>query len=96
MRPASAVAPEVGMEDSTTDLADDLLRGAAEIGAFLGNRSPRQTFHWLEKGFVPARKVGALWIASKTRLRAHMLDTEPMAPSQPTPKPSQPRKRRVP
>lgn len=30
----------------------------------------RKTFFWLESGYVPARKAGALWITTRRRLRA--------------------------
>jgi hypothetical protein len=48
----------------------DLLWGAAAIAATL-NRTARQTFHLLEAGELPARKVGGRWVASRKALREH-------------------------
>jgi len=48
----------------------DIAWGAVEIGEVI-NRDPRATFHLLERGFLPARKVGKLWAASRRRLLAH-------------------------
>jgi len=57
---------------SPTSLADDLLWGAAAIADELGlNR--RKVFYYLERGTLPARKVGELWVASRRQLRAHLL-----------------------
>jgi hypothetical protein len=50
-------------------LADDLLKGADAIGAFLGaNR--RRVFYLLELGLIPCGKEGNVWICSKSALRA--------------------------
>lgn len=57
-------------EDDGESLAHDLLRGAAKIGAFIG-LDPRQTFHGLQRGHIPATKEGKTWVGSKTRLREH-------------------------
>jgi hypothetical protein len=51
-------------------LADDLLPGAAKIASFIG-QPERKTYHWLQRGYIPATKVGDLWIGSKARLRRH-------------------------
>jgi hypothetical protein len=51
-------------------LADDLLRGCVRIAEFLGE-SERRTFYLLQTGQIPAGKVGAVWIASKSALRSH-------------------------
>jgi len=48
----------------------DLLWGAAAIAAFIG-KTKRATFHLLEQQQIPARKIGAQWVASKSALRAH-------------------------
>lgn len=47
----------------------DILWGATAIGQAIG-RSPRSTFHMLERGSLPARKVGRLWSASRSKLLA--------------------------
>jgi hypothetical protein len=35
-------------------------------------RTTRQTFHLLSTGKLPARKVGATWVASRPKLRAFL------------------------
>ena len=57
-------------EADPVPLADDLLRGCAKIAQFLGE-SERRTFYLLQTGQIPAGKVGAVWIASKSALRSH-------------------------
>ncbi len=42
--------------------------GAKAIGEEIG-RSPRSTFHLLETGAIPGRKVGNLWVSSRRELR---------------------------
>jgi hypothetical protein len=49
----------------------DLLWGVDAIAAEI-NRSPRQTYHMLAKGALPARKVGNRWVASRAKLRAYI------------------------
>jgi hypothetical protein len=45
----------------------DLLWGAAAIGKAIG-RSERSAYHLLERGLLPARKVGASWVVSRRKL----------------------------
>ena len=45
----------------------DLVWGAEEIAKLIG-RSPRITFHLLEKGEIPAKKVGGRWVAERGQL----------------------------
>lgn len=49
------------------EIVSEILWGAAEIGKAIG-KSPRATFHLLERGLLPARKVGKQWCASRQRL----------------------------
>ena len=42
--------------------------GAAEIAKVI-NRSERQTFHLLEAGELPARKIGRRWATTRRQLR---------------------------
>jgi len=49
----------------------DILWGADEIGPAIG-RSRRQTFHLLERGHLPARKVGGRWVARRGDLLASL------------------------
>jgi hypothetical protein len=45
----------------------DLVWGARDIARVLG-RSERSTFHLLESGHLPARRVGGRWCASRRKL----------------------------
>jgi hypothetical protein len=47
--------------------APDVLWGAAEIGRAIG-KAARATFHLLEAGRLPARKIGGRWCASRRKL----------------------------
>ena len=51
-----------------TSLEHDLVWGVSGIAKEI-NRSPRQTFHLLENGRIPARKIGARWCATRSALR---------------------------
>jgi hypothetical protein len=44
-----------------------VLWGAAEIGRAIG-KAARATFHLLEAGHLPARKIGGRWCASRRKL----------------------------
>jgi hypothetical protein len=43
--------------------------GVAAIAEICGLR-PKQTYHMLERGYLPAKKVGGRWAAMPSRLRA--------------------------
>lgn len=45
----------------------EVVWGCAEIAKVIG-RSTRATFHMLEKGELPARKVGKRWVAERGKL----------------------------
>lgn len=45
----------------------ELIWGASQIARVIG-RTDRQTFHMLDKGILPARKVGNRWVAERGRL----------------------------
>ncbi|RVI06473.1 DNA-binding protein [Sinorhizobium meliloti] len=45
----------------------DLIWGGEEIAKIIG-RTPRITFHLLEKGELPAKKVGGRWVAERGQL----------------------------
>jgi hypothetical protein len=47
---------------------EDILWGAAEIAAAI-KRTVRQTNWLLERGQLPAKKVGNRWVASRKALR---------------------------
>jgi hypothetical protein len=57
------------MSESTKTEAIDLLWGAKAIGDEI-NKTVRQTFHLLETGMLPARKVGKHWVAERGTLHA--------------------------
>jgi hypothetical protein len=67
-------APQTRTEDG----AGDILRGVKAITAYLqvlmGDPTvdERLGYHWCSHGFIPATKVGALWIASKTAIRERL------------------------
>jgi hypothetical protein len=76
-------------------LADDLLFGAQAIADELGV-SVRKTFYLLERSLIPARKIGATWTSTRSRLRQHFEETGSavVAPTpRPTPRPSRRRHR---
>jgi hypothetical protein len=58
---------------TTTDdtLADDILPSAGAISAFTGF-DIRQTYHMLETGSLPGRRLKGKWIGSKTVLRRYL------------------------
>lgn len=56
--------------DQINPVAEDILRGVAAIAAFIG-LPPRKCYYQLERGYLPAGKAGAEWIASRATLRAH-------------------------
>jgi len=45
----------------------DVIWGGRAIAKVIG-RSPRITFHLLEKGELPAKKVGGRWVAERGQL----------------------------
>ena len=53
----------------------DLIWGAERIAQEV-NLNVRQTFYALEKGSIPAKKVGGKWVAERGRLREFFLETE--------------------
>jgi hypothetical protein len=59
---------EARSNDGALGLGGDLIWGVAAIGREVG-RNSRQTFHMLENGRLPAKKVGGRWCASRSGLR---------------------------
>ncbi|BBK31521.1 hypothetical protein EDC65_0323 [Stella humosa] len=55
----------------TDRIADDLLVGARGITGEIGG-DERRTYHLLERGLLPAFKLGGVWCARKSTLRAHV------------------------
>lgn len=51
----------------------DLIWGADEIAKVIG-RSTRATFHMLDSGELPAKKVGRRWVAERGQLAAFFME----------------------
>jgi hypothetical protein len=77
-----------------TPFAEDILKGAVAIGAYL-DQDPRSTFYHLQQGNIPATKLGRVWITTKSRLRKHFNEArfEPLPKEEAAPAPK--RKRAV-
>jgi hypothetical protein len=58
------------MAEQRTD-SDDTLWGAKAFADEIG-RPVRQTFYLLERGLIPARKIGNAWVGSRRKVRAHL------------------------
>jgi hypothetical protein len=48
---------------------DHAVWGARAMGRVIG-KNPRQTFHLLNAGLLPARRVGKQWVSTVGQLRA--------------------------
>jgi hypothetical protein len=57
-------------DDEAGTLAEDTLRGVPAIAEHIGE-SMRRTYYLLERGYIPAGKLGSIWIASRRALREH-------------------------
>lgn len=53
------------MENENSEL--NLVWGGSAIAALIG-RSRRQTFHMLNEGQLPAKKIGERWVADRKKL----------------------------
>lgn len=51
----------------------DLIWGADAIAQIIG-RTQRATFHMLDSGELPAKKVGGRWVAERGKLIAFFLE----------------------
>jgi hypothetical protein len=72
---AAAAAATTSPSPPADTLASDLIWGAQAIGIEIGV-GPRRAFHILQSGSIPAKKVGALWVASRAVLRAHFIGAQ--------------------
>lgn len=59
------------MYDNTQSL--ELVWGIEEIGKLI-RRTPRQTYHMLVSGNLPAKQVGNRWVAERGKLIAFFLE----------------------
>jgi hypothetical protein len=57
------------------DVADDMLIGVNEIAAFIGSNR-RQAYWNLEKGHIPAFKLGSKWHLRKSTYRSFIARLE--------------------
>jgi hypothetical protein len=67
---AALVAYEERAAEARRDDGLDLIWGAEAIAGEIG-RPLRTVYYLLEKGLLPAQKVGAVWITSRSALRRH-------------------------
>lgn len=51
----------------------DLIWEVAEIAKLIG-RTQRQTFHLLQSGQLPAKKVGGRWVAERGKLLSFFVE----------------------
>ncbi|MBB3610982.1 DNA-binding protein [Rhizobium sp. BK602] len=52
----------------------ELVWGAEAIAKLIG-RTTRATFHMLDNGELPAKKVGGRWVAERSKLIAFFMET---------------------
>ena len=69
------VRPSAAVNRNHDALSEDLLDGAERIAEYTG-WSRRRVFYLLERGLIPAFKVGNRWTARKSRLRQHIEELE--------------------
>ena len=60
------------------DLNQDLLSGTKAISGYWGCNE-RRGFYLLEKGLIPGFKLGHIWHARKSTIRAHVAEREAAA-----------------
>jgi hypothetical protein len=58
----------MSMEQTVEGNLDRPIWGAREISAAI-NQTVRQTHHMLERGYLPADKIGRRWVTTPRRLR---------------------------
>ena len=62
-------------DDQSEDfsLANDLLWGGTAIAQYIGRAEPKDVYYALERGYLPAKRVGGIWVASRRALRGALL-----------------------
>ncbi|WP_037462035.1 hypothetical protein [Sinorhizobium fredii] len=60
--------------DASQAQSIDLIWEVDEIAKLIG-RTSRQTFHMLQTGQLPAKKVGGRWVAERGQLIRFFMDT---------------------
>lgn len=71
LMPFNSKGPTMTQTHEQRELSDDLIWGASAIAKEIG-RSERATFYMLDKGELPAKKVGGRWVTTKAKLRKHL------------------------
>jgi hypothetical protein len=69
-RQVTDTAPNTAARTTEPTLGTDLLFGAQAIADYLGI-DVRRVYYQLQRGFIPATRSGAAYIASKKRLQKH-------------------------
>jgi hypothetical protein len=59
---------------TASDTYIELIWGAEAIAKIIG-RSTRATFHMLDSGELPAKKVGGRWVAERGKLISFFMET---------------------
>ena len=59
-------------------MLEDILWSAEKIAECIG-KSTRATYHLLERGLLPARKVGKQWCASRRKLLHALTGEDPLS-----------------
>jgi hypothetical protein len=67
------------MKNPQPKLADDIIRGAPAIARELGFKE-HQVYRMLEMGQLPAKRIGLLWITTRSALREHFTPTPASSP----------------
>ena len=61
---------DVQTQPEDDDFHSDLLKGGERIAAFI--KEPyRKTVYMLERGYIPATKIGAQWTTTRSALHRH-------------------------
>jgi hypothetical protein len=63
------------MKSPAKNAADEIVWGCAALAKVI-HRSDRQTYHLLEHGTLPAKKVRGVWVGGRERLIAFLIDGE--------------------
>lgn len=66
------------LDEANDNFADDVLKGAEEIAAFLGEK-PRAVFYAISKGRLPHYRIGESIRARKSALRQWIAEQEASA-----------------
>jgi hypothetical protein len=70
MSQSQKAAPSEGADERP-----EIAWGCAAIAKII-HRSERQTYHLLEQGALPAKKIGGVWVGGRDRLIAYCTDGE--------------------